>query len=340
MKKVLLVSPNWLGDAIMAMPAVQAFAKKNSELSISLLAKSSVKGIWEAHSLQLPVFSFKTGYRDMTASYKELKAEGFDAVYLLANNFRTAFLVYMAGVPNRIGRVHDNRRLLLTNQIWVNSELPRHQRYEYGDILNLSKSEIERETAELTVKTSSLQGTILTSEKLLKSNSRLIGLIPGAKRGPSKQWSKESYVKVGQELVQRGFKIMVFGDPSERELCQSISEAIGPDAHNLAGELSFVQWLAGLKQMDGIVCNDSGGMHVADALAVPLVGIFGITDPSKTGPFAKSSAYLQKSTIRSRAVPEHSPEAVKALNNITPNDVLEKLDTVLACESVDKSALG
>jgi heptosyltransferase II len=341
MKKVLIVSTNWLGDAVMAMPSVQAFAKKNPELNLSILAKSSVKSIWETHALKLPVYSFKTGYSDMVQAVKDLKKEGFDVVYLLANNFRTAFLVYMAGIPKRVGRVHDNRRLLLTDQIWVNPDLSRHQRYEYGDIFNISRSEIEKETAKLQVNRDVLNGTIFSKElskNQLNSEECLIGLIPGAKRGPSKQWSPESYIKVGQELAQKGQKICLFGDPSEKELCQTITAAIGPQAYNLAGELSFVQWLAGLKEMDAIVCNDSGGMHVADALEVPLVGIFGITDPSKTGPYAKTSHFMQKSEIRSRAIPEHSPEAVEALKRIKPEEVVGKVLELLTLKDLADTA--
>jgi len=151
-----------------------------------------------------------------------------------------------------------------------------------------------------------------------------ISLIPGAARGTSKQWPTENYALAAARLMaETGGSVTTLGTRGESDVCQQVAAAAAPNGLNLAGQTSLEELAAVLSLSSAVLCNDSGGMHLAAALGTPLVGLFGITNPDQTGPLGKQVRILQRSEHRTRDVPRRSAKAEKALRAITVDDTVQ-----------------
>jgi heptosyltransferase II len=193
-----------------------------------------------------------------------------------------------------------------------------HQVYEYLDLLTPgTAAEPEPPHVEL------------PDDAVAAARNRLAGLahpriafIPGAARGPSKQWPAAHFVQLGKMLAaERGCGIAVFGSSGEAELCAEVAAGIGAAALNLCGQTGLAEWIALMKICDLVVCNDSGGMHLAAAAGTPLVALYGITDPARTGPLGTACRVLQNSAVQNRDVDRDSAEARASLASIPPEQV-------------------
>ncbi len=316
---ILICGLNWIGDSIMAMPALQAFRRAHPSVHVGLLIKPALTPLWTLHGVPDEMISLHSGWRGGRASARTIASGRFRRVYVLPHSFRSAFVPWLARVPERIGRPGHFRDWMLTEVVpFVEAPGRVHQVYEYIDLL-LPKGQVAQwERPELQVPPV-LKERI---EALLASHpGPYVTLIPGAARGPAKQWPEAHFVEVGRMLRREmGGAILVAGSTRETDLCRRVARNIGAGAVSLAGHLSLIEWIALLAHSDLVVANDSGGMHVAAAVGTPVVALYGVTDPEKTGPLTERARLLQHSTLRSRDVARHSEAATKALASITPDE--------------------
>ena len=158
-----------------------------------------------------------------------------------------------------------------------------------------------------------------------------MGLLPGAARGPSKQWPPDHFIAVGRQLAARpGCRIVVFGARDEASLCRAVAEGIGPAAITLGGETTLSELAALLGLCRVVVANDSGGMHLAAAAGARVVAVYGLTDPAKTGPIGHGHRIVcAEGRPRSRDIRRNSREAKDALASIRPDRVLEAVMELL-----------
>ena len=331
MKHVLICGVNWLGDSIMTMPALQAFRLANPNTQITLLVRNPLADLWRMHDSVNGIITYDKGLAATFSLTEKLRAGDFAAAYILPNSFRSALIPFLGGIRERIGFSGQQRRWLLTRVVKLDSETRnKHQAYEY--IAMLAPDKIL--SAPLSPKLNVPEEVVLAScHDLLKKSGPLIALLPGAARGESKRWPKEYFIELGNVLASKlGARILVLGSKVEIELCSSVASLIGHGAVNLAGKTSISQLAALLKSCDVVVCNDSGGMHLAAAVGSrSVVAIFGVTDPLKTGPIGENTFVLQASPSGNRDVRRSSLEAVKNLRLITPSMVFSEIEKVLEC---------
>jgi heptosyltransferase II len=326
--KILIHSPNWLGDAVMSMPVVSLYKKLHPEVTIDVLAKSRVASLWKHHPVVSSLHILTDGNKGIADVVKAIKKENYDKMYLLAHTFRAGLIGKLSGIKSVRGFRRNFRGFLLNEAVTYKEEFVNaHQVIEYSAILEVPGNDAKITEPGLRAPTD----VALPTDKInLDLTKAYVGLMPGAKRGPSKQWPPEYYVELGKKITDTTtMQIVVLGDPDEQELCEKIALDIGSKAESLAGKISFGQWLSVVANAKVIICNDSGGMHVAYAMSAPLVAIFGITDPGKTGPLGSKSIVLQKSEIKSRAVPRVSEEATKALKRVTPDMAFDAVQSLL-----------
>ncbi len=319
--QILICGVNWIGDTIMSMPAIEGFRRRHPQTRLTLLVKPAVRALWEMSDVPDQLIDLGTGLRGTWDTIQRVKAAGpYTRAYVLPHSFRSALIPWMAGVPERHGLPGPFRDTFLT-QIIKPGVGPdrRHQVYEYLDLLVPDASDA---WAPPRLQVSDDVRESVTA--LLSDLERpLVAIIPGAARGPSKQWPLERFVELGRRLAEEdGYGVAVLGTASEKEMCDSAADAIGSRARSLAGHTRFKEWCGVLQLADLVVANDSGGMHVAAALGTPLVALYGVTDPEVTGPLTRTARILQKSDRRSRDVPRDSQEARAALEAITVEEAL------------------
>lgn len=332
---ILVCGPNWLGDSIMAMPSVQAFKTRYPRSSITLLVKESLAPLWRMNPDVAAIIPLKKNLRGVLEASRVVKAGCFDEAFVLSHSFRSAVIPFLQRIPLRFGLAGYGRGPLLTHPVNRNGECKtKHMLFEYMDVMGLMvEDRVQMPQLALPHEALSSAWQRLYSSDWIYRDRRstekevlpLVGLVPGAARGPSKQWPASHFVTLGQRLVRGGnHRVMVLGGPEEKELGERITGEIGPEALNVAGGTTIEEFAALLSMCNAVVANDSGGTHLAAAVGVPVAAIYGITDPAVTGPIGEGHRIIQNGVDhKDRRIEKVSHEAEEVLESIRPERVLE-----------------
>jgi len=273
---ILVRATNWVGDAVMSLPALGAIRDRFPKARIAILVKPSVADLYTRESFADEIIMYDL--QSIWSMGRQLRSRQFDCAILLQNAFEAAWIAWLAKIPTRIGYKRDGRQLLLTRAVDVPrpGEIPRHERFYYLELLRraglidaLPESDVIR----------------LSSRKL-PNGKRIIGVSPGAAYGTAKRWLPERFAQAAGALAEaRGASIALFGTKSERALCEEVARLVsGREVTNYAGETTLAQFIDLAAGCELFLTNDSGSMHIASALGVPTVAIFGATDDTTTGP--------------------------------------------------------
>ncbi len=297
--KILIRATNWLGDAVMSLPAVRAVRRAFPGAHLTMLARPAVAGLYARESAIDGVMVYAAGRRQTAAA---LRGEGFDCAILLPNSFDAALLAWMARIPRRIGYRRDARGWLLTEAVAppYPGEIPRHQRFYYLELLRraglidayppcreirLDDGAASREAG-------------LTALHAAGLAPPVVGVSPGAAYGGAKRWLPERFAEAAAAVAgAHGAAVALFGAAPDRPLCESIAAAVrgaGLAVRDFAGETTLPQFIDLAAACRLFLTNDSGAMHVASALGVPTVTVFGATDDTTTGPAGPWAATVRE----------------------------------------------
>jgi heptosyltransferase-2 len=300
-QRLLIRSTNWIGDAVMTTPAVRAIRKHFPKTHISLLAKPWVAPVFKNshHIDQLLIYEDKGCHKGILGKLRlarDLKKYHFDAAILLQNAFEAAFITFLAGIPYRIGYNTDARQMLLTHVIPCSKNIREvHQTKYYLNILKGIEIEAENQDLYLSLNQNDrLRAEQILHENGISKNDTVFGINPGATFGPAKQWPFDRFARLADHIHSvKDAAIIIFGGPGDRELGKRISKRMLRPPIDLSGKTSLGEAMALIEKCALFITNDSGLMHVAAALNVPLVAIFGSTNPVATGPLGTNSRVVQ-----------------------------------------------
>jgi heptosyltransferase-2 len=297
--KILIRVPNWIGDSILARPAIETIAASFSDAEIWLSAAEWVRDVFSSDSVITGIVPLppRNDIRSFRAAARRIKSQGFDTGILLTNSFGSALLFYIAGIPQRWGYASDGRALLLTKAVRnTNNDAPRHQVHTYLDLVSGLGLKTKPPTLRLTVPEEKKEEARALLEKLgAGPDQPLLVLSPGAAYGPAKRWPASRFAELASLFQRRkNAAVVLIGSSAETDVSAEISSTLDPKPMDLTGKTSLPQLMAVVSLARLFVSNDSGPMHLANALRVPVVGIFGPTDPSVTGPFEQPAAVVKK----------------------------------------------
>lgn len=284
---MLVRATNWVGDAVMSLPALAALRGAHPKAHIAILARPWVADLYRHEPFCDEVILWR-GYRPSAVA--ELYVKRFDAALLLQNAFGAALVARLAGVPRRVGYDRDARGWLLTDAIPVprEGEIPPHESYYYLELLRRAKWIDTPLPPEPSIR--------LTS--ITPQPEDLIGVSPGAAYGGAKRWLPERFADAALAVARElGARVMVFGTAAEREVCEQVAYLIraeGVEARNRAGETSLAEFIGEVSRCRAMITNDSGSMHIASAVGVPTVAVFGATDHLATGPTGAHSRVVRE----------------------------------------------
>jgi heptosyltransferase-2 len=275
-KTLTILPPNWLGDVVMAQPAMRAFAEHY--MSQSDYGKLVVYGRpWLADLL--PFLGLDS------AIYSEDMPDHANITVLFPNSFSTAWKVFQSGAHQRIG-FRGQWRSALLNQ-GFNPQLNMMHEHHRDYFLNLAEQAgvpVNEREVKLHISATDVEaGKQLMLEHGLDSE-KTICVAPGAQFGGAKRYPSEAYRYVLQWLSEAGWQILVLGTPAERMIGDECLSKVSTPSWNSSGETTLKQALQILTACRLLLCNDSGLMHVAAGMGKHVVGIFGATDPERTAP--------------------------------------------------------
>jgi heptosyltransferase II len=308
---------NWIGDAVMSLPAIRAIRDIFPHARVAVLAKPWVADVYARESAIDGVIPYAGTRRAIAA---ELRAQRFDAAILLQNAFNAALVTWLAGIPVRIGYNRDARGLLLTHAIPVPEpgEIPRHERFYYLELLRRAGL-MERFPACDAIRLDGLDAARAEGAAhlaRLRIDGPVIGVSPGAAFGGAKRWPAERFAQVAREFP----RALLFGSTAERELCDRIAAEV-PGAVNLAGQTTLREFIDLASVCRLFLTNDSGAMHIASAAGVPTVTVFGATDDTTTGPTGPLARVVREHAECSPCLLRECPIDHRCMTRVTPERV-------------------
>jgi heptosyltransferase II len=303
-QRILVVQPNWVGDAVMATPTLRALRESFPAAHISYLLRRYVKPIYEGLPWGDRLITYRTGKTRAKAGKgpfdlaARLRAGKFDLAVLLPNSFKSALICKMAGIDRIIGYERDGRSFLLTDKLLPVKEKGKYiptpiVKYYLGlahylgsshrDLkLQLFVTESEKREAQQILARGGLDEQLHRPGSA--GGSPLIMLNPGAQYGAAKCWLPEYFAQLGDRLVEElGATVMISAAPKERKIVDAIGRKM---KHAFVDLPAAGMTLGSLKELvrrcDLMVTNDTGPRHVAAAFDVPVVTVFGPTHPQWT----------------------------------------------------------
>lgn len=328
-RRILVRAVNWVGDAVMTTPAIGAIRERFPQAEIALLANPLVSQLFLSHPWIDRVITFDRNgaHRGLSGKFrlaKELRKEAFDAAIILPNSFDSALIPWLAGIPIRLGKSSDGRGLMLTDRYRPDERTPLcHEVEYYLELVNYFGITGQAVAPYLaTTAAEDGEAAALLAEHGIQATDFVLGINPGAAFGSAKRWYPERFGEVARRLAdQKHAKVVIFGGPGETDIAAEIEPHLGGACLNLAGRTTVRGLMALIRNCDLLVTNDSGPMHIAAALGVPLVAIFGSTDHATTSPYTDRAVIVRKDIVCAPCKLRECPTDHRCMSAVTADDV-------------------
>jgi lipopolysaccharide heptosyltransferase II len=345
--KILIRATNWIGDAIMASPAVRAI-RSRPDAYVSILARSYVADIYRDQDVadELIIYDHRGKHAGIFGRERlvaELRFRGFDVAILLQNAFNAAWLAWRAGIPQRIGYARDGRSLLLTKAIPVPKpgEIPAHEKFYYLELLRRAgwiDSIADEPFIKLDVNEASrAHAADQLASAGVRARAVRIAIGAGASYGSAKCWPPSRFAELANQLqAQWDADVILFGAAAETDVSSAIASEMKRAPIDLTGKTSIADLPALLSQCHVFIGNDSGAMHVAAAVGLPVAAIFGPTDPFGTAPVTPRHIIVRQQPYCSPCFLRRCPIDHRCMTRITTREVEAAVDPWLASVVVER----
>ncbi len=334
--QILVRATNWLGDAVMSLPALHALRESFPLAHIAILAKSSIADLYRREpfcdeTIVYPSFGGLKGLQVKTALANQLRARRFDLGVLLQNAFEAAAFAWSAGIPFRIGFDRDGRGFLLTSAVAVpdKNEIPEHQRFYYLELLKRSGL-IHDYSPDVDCRLSCAATAAEQGHALFKERGILglvVGVSPGAAYGGAKRWLPERFAEAAASVSKNlSASVVVFGSAGERDIAEQVKQGVanrGVPSVNFAGQTTLRELIDMAAACNIHLTNDSGAMHISSALGVPTVTVFGATDDRATGPTGANSRVVRHPVECSPCLLRECPIDHRCMTRVSADAVTE-----------------
>jgi heptosyltransferase-2 len=322
--KIVIRATNWVGDAIMALPALRAVRTRFPDTEITILARPYVAAIYKNQQV-CDNMMFVDDKKDILG---ELRAQKFDLALLLQNAFQAAWIAWRAGIPERIGYARDGRSPLLTKALPVPEpgEIPVHEQYYYLELLRRA-GWLDTLPNESFIKLNVPEDNRRQAEEFLLSSGVVsdgfrIAIGAGASYGSAKCWPPDRFAELANRLqTESGADIILFGTSSEAPVSSAIAAGMHRPPIDLTGKTPISDLPGLLSQCHLFIGNDSGAMHVAAAVGLPVVAVFGPTDPFGTAPVTPRCSIVQEKAYCSPCFLRRCPTDHRCMTRVTPDAV-------------------
>jgi heptosyltransferase II len=343
MQSILIIAPNWIGDAVSTQPLLANLKVLYPNSKIDILASNWVAPVYRACSEVHEVIEAKFEHKKLQWNLRKqlakvIEAKNYQACFVLPNSFKSALIPWLANIPFRIGYRGELRfgliNLALNNPSKVNRPPMVEHYLALSQLLKDDESiPLDRLVPKLNVSGAAKQQVEQKLQGAKINSDSIYTICPGAEYGPSKRWPIEYFAVLAQQLIKQNSnnQIILLGSKSDHSLAQEITSQ-GQQAsniHNWCGNTSLDEAIALIGMSKAVVSNDSGLMHIAAALQIPQVAIFGSSDPAHTPPLSDRAKIIWLNISCSPCYKRVCPLGhLRCLKDILPEQVLATLNTL------------
>ncbi|MBN2190124.1 MAG: lipopolysaccharide heptosyltransferase II [Candidatus Aureabacteria bacterium] len=301
-KKILLRAVNWIGDAVMMVPSVNAVKKMYPDAEIAVLGRGKINDVLSLAGIvdrfikyDIPPDLLELKERVKLA--REIKAEGFSKCFVFPNSFDSALVPYMAGIPERIGFGSFPRIILLSKTVKI-PVAEMHQAQKYFELVKADGFSGDMPDFNMAAD----EASVKWAETFLSMNCRnravpLVGISPGAEYGPAKRWFPDRFASLINRIKNvYNAEIILLGSKNDMDVCGAVKRQVSETIIDTSGKTTIKQLAAILKKVKLLITNDTGTMHLAAALQTPVLAIFGSTDAKATSPVKGNITIIRKET--------------------------------------------
>ena len=273
--KILIELPTWLGDTVMATPAIENLANYFNDSEITLIGSVAAIGILQNHPKVTKTYVLEKNYFNL---YNTIKSFGeFDVFFSFRSSFRSKFMKFF---------ISSKRKYQFDKNKFINT----HQVEKYNNFVNDS----------LNINTFASKLILHTEKKNKDGKNKLLGINPGATSGSAKRWYPKEFAAVASDLSSQ-YDIIIFGGPGEKDIANDIENYLiekGVDNYqNLADKTTIKELITQISYLDLFITNDTGPMHLAAAFQVPTVAIFGPTKDNETSQWMNEKSIIVKKNL-------------------------------------------
>jgi heptosyltransferase II len=334
--KILIVAPNWIGDALLAQPLLARLRKKLPDVVIDALAPG-----WTAPVLRrMPEIDdvidtqFAHGELKLAARWRlgrSLRPRGYDEAIVLPNTFKSALIPFFAEIPLRAGFAGESRYGLLNLVHKLDEKALPLMAERYAQLAEKPGDAPLRPLPEVRLRVDEAN-LLITLGRLGLSRARPVAAFcPGAEYGPAKRWPARHFAALAKKFAAQGHAVWLFGSEKDRAIGEEIVRASDGTAVNLCGRTDLEGAIDLLSLAEVVVSNDSGLMHVAAGIGRPVVALYGSSSPEHTPPLAQGSRVVRTGIECSPCFARECPLGhFKCMNDLAPERVLEEIAAVEA----------
>jgi len=316
--RIVVRSPNWLGDAVMSIPAARAFKLGRPDARLAVLAPEKLCDLWKSVSEVDEVIPISEGEGVISVA-KGLRGR-FEVAVLFPNSLRSALEAWLAGIPRRVGYLGHHRARLLDQIISERKKKKFPAPQHHAD-----------RCFRMAERCGGVEPPAAAPRLKPVSPRPVIGICPGAEFGPAKRWPVASFRRTMEIVSSRiSCSWIIVGTTADSPLAQEILGNFSGQAEDLTGKTSLDELFERLRGLDVLLTNDTGTMHVADWLGVPLVAIFGSTEPLLTGPRGPASHVLRHQVECSPCFLRECPIDFRCMAAVTPEIAAGRVIRLLA----------
>lgn len=330
--RTLIISPNWIGDAVMAQSLLQLLRRDHPERIIDVLAPPSVAPVWRAMSEVAEVLEtpFRHGALQLRERWKYaqvLRARGYADAYVLPNTLKYALIPWLAKIPKRVGYKGEMRHGLINRM--HHDDVPPRPMVPFYAALAGAPGPAPVGVPRPRMQVAPQQSAAACARHGIDPARSLVLFAPGAEFGAAKRWPARHFAALAKAVMERDphAQIGLLGSPKDKAACDEIVAITGQDGmFNLAGVTKLDEAIALIAAASAVVANDSGLLHIASALNRPVVALYGPTDPDHAPPFSDMaramSLRLACSPCRQRECP------------LGHHDCMEKMDAAMVWQEL------
>ncbi|CAM3722798.1 lipopolysaccharide heptosyltransferase II [Polynucleobacter brandtiae] len=343
MNRILIIAPNWIGDAVMSQPLMADLKARYPDSKMDVLASPWVAPIYQACTEVNQVIEAKLEHKKLQWSLrkqlaKQLEKERYEACFVLPNSLKSSLIPWLANIPLRIGYRGEMRFGLINVALDNPSKQNRPPMAEHylalGGALDAFKVRSNHSANPILNVSTQAKQTVVAKLAQAGIDQKLIYVFcPGAEYGPTKRWPTDHFANLAKQLItsRPAAQIILLGGPGDHALAEHIQAQAShhPQLHNWCGKTQLDEAIALIGMSKTLVSNDSGLMHIGAALKVPQVAIFGSSDPNHTPPLSERAKViwlnLPCSPCHQRVCPLGHLKCLKA---ISPQTVLTAIQTL------------